>query len=108
MPEIMMAKRTSEKQAKQQLFWCITFLYILLLLLYYSEVKLPHFTFCTKCKHKILFIFFFFWTLLQFSRIQLKKNLAYIWQVDYVIMFNNNIINNNDYSNNIIILIKKI
>ena len=61
--------------AKEKLCTCITlFLYISLLSLHDYDVKLPNFTFCGGLEHKTMTLFFFFWTLIQSFRIQLKKN----------------------------------
>ena len=50
------------------------FLYISLLSLHDYDVKLPNLTFCGGREHKTMALFFFFWTLIQSFRIQLKKN----------------------------------
>ena len=60
--------------AKEKLHVHHAFLYISLLSLHDYDVKLPNLTFCGGREHKTMALFFFFWTLIQSFRIQLKKN----------------------------------
>ena len=66
---------TATGTAKRQLCTCITPLYISLSSLQDYDVKMPNFTFWGLRVPNTTLFFSFSWTSIQFSRIQLQKNL---------------------------------
>ena len=77
-------KNNRSRLAKQQVCTCITLLCTFLCSrLHDYDVKMPNFTICWEREHKTTTFLFFSWTSIQSFRIQLEKNIANIWRINW-------------------------